>query len=230
MTGAQAIRRFPKTGWRNRFARWALSLKKRPAATSYLNYQTQTMLTLPFDGEWYVYWGGRTIARNYHAATRDQRFAYDFLVLHNGKSHRGTGERNTDYFCFGLAVYAPGNGVVVSMANAEPDLGPGETRLDNPLGNYVILDHGCGEFSFLAHLRQGSVVVCQGDGVTAGQFIGECGNSGHSSEPHLHYHLQTTATSFQGEGLPAQFSQYIANGKWTLRGEPVAGQKVRNQG
>jgi len=229
MTGAQAIRRFPKTGWRNRLARWMLSVKRRPAATSYLNYQTQTMLKLPFDGEWYVYWGGRTTAQNYHAASRDQRFAYDFLILQNGRSHSGTGDRIADYFCFAQPVYAPGNGVVVSVAIAEPDRVPGDMTLDNPLGNYVILDHGCGEFSFLAHLRQGSVVVRQGDRVTGGQLIGECGNSGHSSEPHLHYHLQTTATAFHGEGLPARFRSYIANGKWITQGEPVAGQKVRNQ-
>jgi len=229
MTRAEAIRRFPKTGWPNRMARWMLCVKRQPAATSYLNYQTQTMLKLPFDGEWYVYWGGRTTAQNYHAASRDQRFAYDFVILQNGRSHSGTGDRNTDYFCFSQPVYAPGAGVVTEVANDEPDRVPGELLVENPSGNHVIIDHGSGEFSFLAHLRQGSVVVRHGDCVIAGQLIGECGNSGHSSEPHLHYHLQTTATLFQGDGLPAQFVNYTADGKLIVRGEPVAGQKVSNQ-
>jgi murein DD-endopeptidase MepM/ murein hydrolase activator NlpD len=59
-----------------------------------------------------------------------------------------------------------------------------------PKGNYVIIDHGNGEYSFLAHLKKGSMVVAVGDSLKSGQFIGLCGNSGNSSEPHLHYHLQ----------------------------------------
>jgi murein DD-endopeptidase MepM/ murein hydrolase activator NlpD len=228
MTSRRRIQDFPKTGWRNRLARSLLSLKKRPAATQYLDYQTQTALSLPFTGEWYVYWGGQSIAQNYHAAFRDQRFAYDFMILCNGRSHSGTGDNNADYFCFGQPVLAPGAGRVVGTGNEESDRRPGMMLTENPLGNHVIIDHGCREFSFLAHLRQGSVTVRSGDSVSQGQLIGECGNSGHSSESHLHYHLQTTAVPFYGDGLPVQFVNYVANGSAITRGEPVAGQNVRN--
>jgi peptidase M23-like protein len=228
MTSRRRIQDFPKTGLRNRLARSLLALKKRPAATRYLNYQTKTALSLPFSGEWYVYWGGRGIAQNYHCAYRDQRFAYDFVILLNGKSHSRTGEDNPDYFCFGQPILAPGAGQVVEAGNEESDRRPGRMLTEKPFGNYVIIDHGCEEFSFLAHLRQGSVTVRPGDTVSLGQLLGECGNSGHSSEPHLHYHLQTTAIPFQGDGLPAQFVNYIANGRAIARGEPVAGQNVRN--
>jgi murein DD-endopeptidase MepM/ murein hydrolase activator NlpD len=228
MTSAQRIRDFPKTGWQNGLARWLLSLKSKPAATRYLDYQTQTTLSLPFAGEWYVYWGGRAIAQNYHARARDQRFAYDFMILRDGRSHSGTGRHNEDYFCFGQSIHAPGPGTVVAMDNGEPDRTPGEMPIENPLGNHVIIDHGCGEFSFLAHLRQGSVAVRLGDQVFVGQSIAECGNSGHSSEPHLHYHLQTTGIVFRGDGLPAQFVNYVADNNAITRGEPVAGQQVRN--
>ena len=59
------------------------------APTTRLEYQTKTALQLPFDGSWTVFWGGRTLAQNYHAAYPDQRFAYDFLVLKGDSSHQG---------------------------------------------------------------------------------------------------------------------------------------------
>lgn len=106
---------------------------------------------------------------------------------------------------------------------------PGVMDRDHPTGNHVILDHGNGEFSFLAHLKQGSVAVKVGDRVKPGDKLGLCGNSGNTSEPHLHYHLQTTAKFGAGEGLPAQFLNYIADGKEVARGEPVQGQTIRNR-
>lgn len=53
-----------------------------------------------------------------------------------------------------------------------------------------MIEHAPGIYSLSAHLRQGSILVKAGQAVSAGQKIGECGNSGNSSEPHLHFHLQ----------------------------------------
>jgi hypothetical protein len=227
---AAAVRRFPKTGWRNRASRILLSLRRRAAPTRFLHYETKTILRLPFDEEWYVYWGGRSVAQNYHCITRDQRFAYDFLILKDGRSFRGTGESNNDYHCFGRPIYAPGGSFVVEAVGELPDNLPGAMNPRQPLGNHAILDHGNGEFSFIAHLQQGSVRVQPGSSVEAGTLIGACGNSGNSSEPHLHFHLQTTAVVFRGEGLPAFFCNYIVNGKRVTRGEPIAGQSIRHAG
>ena len=91
-----------------------------------------------------------------------------------------------------------------------------------------IIDHENGEFSFLAHLKKSTIVVTAGDRIEIGQYLGLCGNSGHSSEPHLHYHLQNTPVFFQGEGLPSQFQSYVADGKEIERGEPIYGQYVQN--
>ena len=222
------VHRLPKVGLRNQLGRALLSLKKRPYTSNYLEYQTKTPLTLPFPGEWYVYWGGRTIRQNYHACTRDQRFAYDFLILKGRRSCTGRGNRIEEFYCFSESIFAPAEGKVVSAVTGQPDCNPGVMTRENPLGNHVILDHENGEFSFLAHLKQGSVAVSVGDRVSAGEKIGECGNSGHSSEPHLHYHLQNTSIPFRGEGLPALFKNYWANGKAVSCGEPSAGQVVRN--
>jgi hypothetical protein len=204
--------------------------RSKPAPSKYLDYETKTALRLPFTAgdEWYVFWGGREIAQNYHAAYPDQRFAYDLLAMKDGKSHGGSGERNEDYHCFGRTLVAPGAGVVVSVENTIEDNVPGKMNAAAPLGNHVIIDHGNGEFSFLAHFKQGSVVVAKGQKVAAGDVLGKAGNSGNSSEPHLHYHLQD-APEFQkgGAGLPSLFRNYVANGEPVERGEPVRGQVLR---
>ena len=188
---------------------------------------TKTTLRLPFEGTWTVAWGGRTIEENYHAISRDQRFAYDLYVAKNGATHGGDGTRNEDYFAYGRPILAPGSGRVVTVVDGVAENVPGKMPTDAPAGNHVVIDHGNGEYSLLAHLVPGSLRVRVGDAVKPGQVIGKCGNSGHSSEPHLHYHLQTTAT-FGGdaEGLPAPFRGYIADGKPVVRGEPVRGQLI----
>lgn len=196
------------------------------APTDYLDYETQTKLRLPFEGEWYVFWGGRALRQNYHAKAEDQRFAYDILIMKDGVSHAGDGAKNEDYYCFGKPVLAPGGGVVFAMANDVEDNPPGKMNPDQALGNHVIIDHGNGEFSFLAHMKKGSVTVAKGRRVKAGDRLGLCGNSGNTTEPHIHYHLQTTGEFQRGKGLPAQFENYVADGKHVARGEPVKGQAV----
>lgn len=201
----------------------------KEAPTQHLGYRTKTPLRLPFEGEWFVFWGGRTIADNYHAAAPDQRFAYDFVIERNGVSHTGDGTANEHYFCFGKPLLAPGPGTVAVALDGIEDSKPGTMNETAPGGNHVVIDHGNGEFSFLAHLKKGSVRVKKGDKVQSGAPLGLCGNSGRSSEPHLHYHLQTTPVFFEGEGLPAQFLSYVADGKEVERGEPVKGQTVRER-
>jgi murein DD-endopeptidase MepM/ murein hydrolase activator NlpD len=58
-------------------------------------------------------------------------------------------------------------------------------------GNYVLIDHGDGELSLVAHLHQGSVRVKPGDHVRTGDVVAEAGNSGSSLGPHVHYELRT---------------------------------------
>jgi murein DD-endopeptidase MepM/ murein hydrolase activator NlpD len=205
-------------------------IKPQPqeAASRFLDYQTKTALRLPFDGEWNVFWGGRTVAENYHAVTRDQRFAYDILIFKDGTSHSGDGKTLEQYYAFGLPVVAPGGGTVVEAVDGIADSAPGTMNREQPAGNHVILDHGNGEFSLLAHLKNGSLKVKKGDAVKAGDPLGLCGNSGNTSEPHLHYHLQNGAELFKADGLPAQFLHYSADGQPVERGEPKKGQAVRN--
>ncbi|MFC1502415.1 M23 family metallopeptidase [bacterium] len=189
------------------------------AATRYTNYVTKTELRLPFEGEWYVAAGGKTINLNQHAVAKDQRFAYDFIILNGRYSHSGDGSTNRDYYCYTKRILSPGKGRIIDMVSHMHENVP--KQMGKTPGNYVIIDHGNGEYSFLAHLKKGSIIVQVGERVESGQFLGLCGNSGHSSEPHLHYHLQNTPIWYKGEGLPVQFMEYRSDNKIIVRGEPV---------
>ncbi|MGC5034619.1 MULTISPECIES: M23 family metallopeptidase [unclassified Streptomyces] len=70
------------------------------------------------------------------------------------------------------------------------------------LGNHVVLDLGDGTYAAYAHLRRGSVTVREGDRVRAGQPIARCGNSGNSSEPHLHFQLMDAPDPDAARGVP----------------------------
>jgi len=213
---------------------------EKEAPSRFLDYQTKTDLQFPIKGETLIFWGGRTIKENYHASTRDQRFALDIVALEKGhpvinlnevneediKTYNGDESKNENYYIFGREIVATGIGTIVSTRNNVVDNIPGEENENVPEGNNVVIDHGNGEFSMFAHLKYHSVVVHKGDNVTPGDVLGLCGNSGSSSEPHLHYHLQNTKEWLNAEGLPAQFQNYIANGNFVNRGEPVRGQII----
>ncbi len=196
--------------------------------SEYLNYETKTEFELPFNEEWWVFWGGRSIEENYHAAHREQTFALDIVQRVNGSTHTGNGSQNEDYYCFGKILNAPGGGEIIDVVNNIEDNVPGEFNQESPTGNRIIIDHENGEFSIMAHFKEGSIIVSVGDIVLKGQELGKAGNSGNSSEPHLHYHLQTTADPFNGDGLPAQFLNYYADGVLIEKGEPVRSQSIIN--
>ncbi len=202
--------------------------KPKAYASPNLEYVTKTALHLPFRGTWDVVWGGRTIEQNYHAAYRDQRFAHDILIMKDGSTHRGDGKSLSDYYCYGQPVLAPGAGRIVWLCDSLPDNAPGQRDPAHATGNSVVIDHGNGEYSLIAHMQPHSLEVRLGDKVNAGQAIGLCGNSGNTSEPHVHYHLQDTPRPFDGEGLPVQFTGLVVDGKSVARAEVIKGQKIAN--
>lgn len=192
-----------------------------------LGYEPQTPLRLPFRGEWTVFWGGRDIEQNYHARTRDQRFALDLVIARDGRTHAGEGAELADYYCYGEPILAPAAGTVVWLRDSLPDNRPGRMDPKNPAGNAVILDHGNREYSLLAHLQPRTLRVKPGDRVRAGDELGRCGNSGNTSEPHLHYHLQDGPKFGDADGLPPRFLDLFVDGAPRDTAEVVKGQKVR---
>ncbi len=201
----------------------------------YLNYQTKTDLELPFEEEWYVSVGGRThLEGGHHFITRGsgQRYAYDMGKVVDGMYFSGEGNTNEDTYTFGARLNAPGDGKIIALENnIEDNIRPGIVNDDindsNLAGNYIMIDHLNGEYSLLAHLKKGTIVVSVGDIVVKGQEIGQAGNSGNSSGPHLHYHLQSTPEYLNGVGLPAQFINYFADDEFIESGEPVKNQFIR---
>ena len=79
-----------------------------------------------------------------------------------------------------------------------------------------------------AHLKQGSLQVKLGDKIKSGAEIVQCGNSGNSPTPHLHFYVQNSAKLFNSEGLTVQFAEYLADGKPVALRDPVRGQTIRS--
>jgi len=195
--------------------------------SKYDGYRSKTRLRLPFDGEWMVLQGGRKPHENDHLFHEPLRYACDFVVVRDGVSFSGGGTENSDHYAFGLPILAPAAGHVLAEVDTFPENTPPDPRPGymGP-GNFIVIDHGNGEYSVLAHLKRGSVTVARGDSVSTGQKIGECGNNGFSTEPHLHYQLQISPRP-GGPVVPAGFIDYWADGVHVARGEPRKGQQVR---
>ena len=208
----------------------ALSVRptQAPSATRHEAYRTrgfQLPFAAPVGGYWYVAWGGNDHISNKHVVARDQRFAYDFVLARGGAVFRGDGTRNEDHYCWDEPLFAPAAGRVVSAVGGVADNPPGTSPpTAPPPGNHVVIDHGNGAFSIVAHLRLGSLAVRQGQHVTQATLLGRCGNSGRSDLPHVHYHLQNAAAYGEGEGLPITFGGYFTGAIYVPEGRPVRGE------
>lgn len=190
-------------------------------------YITKTTLSLPFTGSWTVFWGGTTREQNYHVDYADQRHAYDLLAVVDGRTHRGDGKKNEDYHCFNRPILAPADALVVKAEDGIADNVPGVMNSVQIYGNHAVLDFGNGEYALMCHFRKGTLKVKKGDRVKRGQEIARCGNSGNSSEPHLHFHLQDKPKLGLGAvGLPAPFTNFKLDGKLVKQAVPVRGQKI----
>lgn len=191
----------------------------------------ETQFALPLKGRWLVVWGGDTRELNQHHEVPNQRFALDLLgVDEGGKTQRGDATRNEDYYAFGREVLAPADGTVIEVIEGVRDNTPGSMNPYSAVGNCVIIQHRKEEVSVLAHLKQGSIVVKVGDNVKRGQLLGRCGNSGNSSEPHLHFHLQNSPVLQDGLGIKCNFQRVAVtkDGKTETRASssPVKGEII----
>jgi murein DD-endopeptidase MepM/ murein hydrolase activator NlpD len=209
-----------------RISNLSIDLANQAAPTVNGAYRSLIPLRLPCEGAWFVLWGGRSFDDNKHASVSDMRYALDLLIYRNGNTFAGSGARNDDYFAWRLPVLAPGGGTIVEAEDGVLDNQPNRPVPGNLYGNYVVIDHGTGEYSLLAHMAQGSVKVRVGEVVSAGQPLGRVGNSGMSTEPHIHYHLMDNASWKKAQGLPAQFQFFNRNGQLVDRGEPRRGDTI----
>jgi hypothetical protein len=185
-------------------------------------YRPKTALVMPVHGRVLV-WDGHDFYSHhrrwdfFHPMLRGNcftsnagRYSYDFVLLGADDSlHTGDGKAHAQWSGWGAEVRAPAAGRVIAATGEQPDDGNFdiarlcETELV-AYGNHVVIDHGNGEMSVLAHLQQGSVTVRPGDEVRQGQTVARVGSSGSSLFPHLHYQL-VTGVEHGAEGLPSYF-------------------------
>jgi hypothetical protein len=185
-------------------------------------------------GHYLVGHGGSNTLVNGHLKTLDasvaqfrpwrgQSYAIDFFGLGRW-GLRARGWRPSDpaaYAIFGADLRAPCTGTVVAAEGDMPDFDVPNEDAVNRLGNHVILRCGEAEIVF-AHMRQGSVMVMPGNQVSVGDRLGEVGNSGASTEPHLHIHAQRPAP----DGAPPISGEPLAlriDGRFLVRGDRLIG-------
>jgi murein DD-endopeptidase MepM/ murein hydrolase activator NlpD len=191
------------------------------------------LLPLPFQGTWIVENSParRTPSHGTHAFGASH--AIDFVKVHEGRTAPVrdwrtilTVEPVDRFYAFDQTIFAPVGGRVVSAQDGVPDLVARRSPLARIpyavtqasrarqgarglAGNHIILDLGDGgPYLVVAHLRCGTVAVRPGEAVVAGRPIGRCGNSGNSTQPHVHLQVMDHADPFAAAGVPIVFQNY----------------------
>lgn len=170
-------------------------------------------MAFPLQGSnYYISSGGSNSVLNLHykPQTPGQMYAIDIEKLDGWGRYTRNLIRNQleDYLIFGETVISPCDGRVIEVRNEVSDHPPFEYDPVSGSGNYVLIESNGGYHVFLLHLMQGSVLVQSGDRVVVAEPIGRVGNSGFSTEPHLHIQVsQVTQTdSLAPEvGVPVLF-------------------------
>lgn len=187
-----------------------------------VDFAPRTQLAMPLRGRLLV-WDGHDFQSHHRRwnwthpvlaahciSSNPGRYSYDLVPLGADDSlHSGDGKQHAQWYGWDAEVRAPAAGRVVAATGEHPDDGRFDMRglcADELVayGNVVVIDHGNGEMSVLAHLRQGSVSVRVGDAVRQGDVVARVGSSGSSLFPHLHYQL-VTGVEHGAEGLPSYF-------------------------
>jgi hypothetical protein len=157
-------------------------------------------------GRFVVAQGGNNAMLNYHNPHPEQRYALDILAL-DDLGRRGDGIQPTSlaaYLIHGIDVVSPCAGDVVMVEDGIAENAIGATNTEQAAGNHITLR--CNGLNIeLAHFIPGSISVAAGDAVAVGQRLGKVGNSGNSSEPHLHIHATRGEGAEAGAPVPLTF-------------------------
>jgi hypothetical protein len=192
------------------------------------------MLRLPFEGRWLAQNSPARRVPSHGTDLLGGRYAIDFVGVDSRHRTAFSSDWRTlaateppdRFVAWGLPVLAPGGGVVVGVHDGEPDHAARRSQLallpyalGQPArlregvaavaGNHVVirLRHPRA-FVALAHLQAGSIDVAPGEEVTAGQRIAGCGNSGNSTQPHVHLQVMDGPDASTARGLPMAFARF----------------------
>lgn len=143
-----------------------------------------------------------------------ERYAIDFIKLgDDGKSYSGDESKNSSYHAYGIPILAVADGKIVSLKDGLLENVPQAKQmavtmnLVNIAGNHLVEDIGDGQYVGYAHLIPGTITVKLGEQVHRGQVLGRLGNSGNSTEPHLHIQVCNGPSFLICEGVPMEFKQ-----------------------
>lgn len=137
-------------------------------------------------------------------------FCYDFAAVDENRSilrPKTSGKSNADYFMFGAPVFAVSDGVVSGVIDGFPDNEPGGYAAE---ANTITIKHN-GYDSFYAHLKANGILVKPGQKIKSGALIGYTGNSGMSSESHLHFCVNSATAS--EVSIPFRFMPAVVESK-----------------
>lgn len=203
------------------------------------------VIAAPVRGRWMVINSPASRVPSHGTNGYGQTYGFDLLHDPPGDerpSPRGLGFDPPERFpAFGQPVLAPADGVVVASRSTGRDH---RCRARWPafavlflegflrellgvrfvVGNYVVLDIGDGAYAMCGHLQRRSVAVARGQRVRAGEIVGLCGNSGNSSEPHVHLQVMDHLKPLYAAGLPVKLPASVTADRPS--GVPVNGEHL----
>jgi hypothetical protein len=217
-------------------------------ASRHLQVGEPVVVRSPVVGRWAALNSPATKVPSHGVRAYGQAYAIDLVhePVDGARPEFGSGAAMrdvTEYPAFGQDVRAMVDGVVVTVHDRQRDhrarsstaavgymMVEGMLReLGGPrfiVGNHVVVRSDDGVFAFVAHLQRGSVIVREGDRVRAGQRVGACGNSGNSSEPHVHAQLMDRRSAWTGQGVPLAFADVAVEGGGPGVGLPADGERM----
>jgi len=131
---------------------------------------------------------------------------------------KGPEDKNDSYFCYDEPIYSVAEGKVAAIADGLPENVPHSGKfaiaidVNNAAGNHVVVEIAPRRYVLYAHMRPGSVQVKVGDVVKVGDILGHVGNTGSSTEPHLHMHIDDQPSFLAGNGVPYEFTEGSESG------------------
>jgi peptidase M23-like protein len=143
-----------------------------------------------------------------------EMFDIDWLRLRNGRLYEGDGSQTTQWHAEGAPLLAVGDGRVVRAVDGRPEIAPAPfgtaiiRTTDEFAGNYVVVRIRRGVYAAYAHIRPGTVRVRVGQRVRTGQRLGELGNTGNTSAPHLHFGIHDGPDLLTSNSLPYEFDRF----------------------
>jgi hypothetical protein len=185
----------------------------------YITPENTIDLDSPFHtGRQIVLHGGASPFTNGHFHVKPQNYALDIVGLNKLGMRASTldgGSELTNYVIYGQEVYSPLNGTVIAVVDKYEDQIPPTTDIEHLAGNYILIQSNGVEI-LLAHLKKESIAVKKGDLVTTNTLLGQVGNTGNTSEPHLHIHVEKGGeanTILNGIAIPFTINeQYLVRG------------------